>query len=214
MFLLSEIVDEIKKELGGGVSSDESKFDDLYVETKIAGARAVIISNYLVKGGIEWLNESWIQTVDLDYVDRDKECDVVKFECPSVITVDQHNDGFLYVGHVNGIKPFVRARRSFTTLSLHRVFKNSKNVMWDFKNLELGKQSLIIYNNPRLEKVQIRGIFNNPVEVPGFRKDKDWYPVDANVKKDLVEMVTLDLLRKTRVPPDYISDSVDKPTTK
>jgi hypothetical protein len=213
MFLLSDIVDEIKKELGGGVSTDESKFDDLYVETKIAGARAVIISNYMQKG-VDWLNESWVQTVDLDYVEREKDCDTVKFDCPSVITIDQHSDGFVYVGHVNGIKPFIRSRRSFTTLAMHRTFKNTKHILWDFKNLELGKQQVIIYNNSRLEKLQIRGIFNNPVEVPGFRKDVDLYPVDANVKKDLVEMVTLDLLRKIRVMPDYISDSVDKPTTK
>jgi hypothetical protein len=213
MFLLSDIVDEIKKELGGGVSSDESRFDDLYIETKIAGARGVIISNYLQKG-VDWMNDSWVQTVDLDYVERDKDCDVVKFECPSVITVDQHSDGFIYVGHVNGIKPFIRARRSFTTLTMHPVFTKTKNVLWDWKNLELGKQQLLVYKNPRLEKIQIRGIFNNPVEVPGFRKDVDLYPVDANVKKDLVEMITLDLLRKIRVVPDYISDSVDKPTTK
>lgn len=213
MFLLADIVDEIKKELGGGVSADESKFDDLYIETKIAGARAVIISNYLQKG-TDWINDSWVQTVDLDYVERDKECDVVKFECPSVISIDQHSDGFLYVGHVNGIKPFIRARRSFTTLTMHSVFNKTKNVLWDWKNLELGKQQLLVYKNTRLEKLQIRGIFNNPVEVPGFRKDVDLYPVDANVKKDLVEMITLDLLRKIRVVPDYISDSVDKPTTK
>jgi hypothetical protein len=97
---------------------------------------------------------------------------------------------------------------------LHRTFKKTKEVLWDFKNLELGKRQIIIYNNPRLEKLQIRGIFNNPVEVPGFRKDVDLYPIDANVKKDLVEMVTLDLIRKIRVAPDYISDSVDKPTTR
>lgn len=214
MFLLSEIVDEIKKELGNGVSSDESRFDDLYIESKIAGARAMIISNYVNKGNIDWLNDSWVQTVDLAFVDRDTECGIVKFECPSVISIDSHNDGFVYVGNVNGLKPFIRLRKSFTTLTLHRVFKNSKEIMWDWKNLEMNKQQIVIYNNSKLQYIQIRGIFNNPVEVPGFRKDTDWYPVDANVKRDLVEMVTLDLIKKSRVMPDYISDSQDKPTTK
>lgn len=213
MFLLADIVDEIKKDLGNGVSSDESRFDDLYIETKIHGARAAVISNYLQKG-MDWLNDSWVQTVDLDYVDRDVDCGTVSFSCPSVITIDGHADGFVYVGHVNGIKPFIRARNSYTTLTMHRAFKNSSNLFWDWKNLELNKQAILVYNNHRLEFIQVRGVFNNPVEVPGFRKDTDWYPVDALIKRDLVEMVTLDLLRKGRVTPDYISDSQDKPTVK
>lgn len=214
MFLLSEIIDEIKKGLGNGVSADESRFENLFIENKIAGARAVIISNYLNRGGIDWLNESWVQTVDMDYVERDVECNVVKFECPSVITLDSHNDGFIYVGHVSGLKPFLRLRKSFTTLTMHSVFKNSKQVFWDFQNGELGKQQIHIHNNFRLEKLKVRGVFNNPSDVPGFRKDVDLYPVDANVKKDIVEMVVLDLLKGSRVAPDYISDSQDKPTTK
>jgi hypothetical protein len=214
MFLLSEIVDEIKKTVANGVSSDESRFEDLFIETKIAGARAVLISNYVIKNNIDWLNESWVQTVDMYYVERDKECNLVKFECPSVITIDAHNDGFVYVGHINGLKPFVRSRKSFTTLTMHRTFKNSKQIFWDFQNLERGKQQIIVYNNNRLENLKVRGIFNNPVEVPGFRKDTDYYPVDANIKRDIVEMVVLDLLRGGRVAPDYISDSQDKPTVK
>ena len=213
MILLSEIVDEIKKDISGGVSNDDSRFDDLYLEGKIHSARAVIIANYLQKG-LEWINDSWVQTLDLNYVDRDKTCDVVSFECPSAITIDMHNDGFIYVGHANGVKPFIRARRSFTTLTMHSVFKNSKQIIWDWKNLELNKQSLLIYNNSKLEFLQVRAIFNVPTLVPGFRKDTDWYPVDSNLRRDIVEMVTMDMLRKNRNAPDYISDSQDKPTTK
>jgi hypothetical protein len=213
MILINEIVDEIKKDISGGISNDDSRFDDLYLESKIHSARAVIISNYLQKG-LEWINDSWVQTLDLNYVDRDVSCGVVSFECPSVITIDMHNDGFIYVGHQNGIKPFIRARKSFTTLTMHRVFKNSSQVMWDWKNLELNKQSLLIYNNSKLEYIQVRAIFNTPTLVPGFRKDVDWYPVDSNLKKDIVEMVTMDMLRKNKTAPDYISDSQDKPTLK
>ena len=210
MILLKDIVDEVRKDLSAGLGNDESRFDDEYLENKIHAARAVIISNYISRSG-RFFNDSWIQTVDTNFVDRDKECEAVYFECPSPITITGHEDGFMYVGHVNGVKPFMRSRKNgFTTLTMHSAFANDKNVFWDWKQLEQNKASLIVYNNLRLEKLQVRGIFNFPTEVPGFRVDSDAYPVDAVVRKELVEMVGLDIMRKMRVAPDYISDSQDK----
>jgi len=209
MILLKDIVDEVRKDLSAGIGNDESRFDDEYLENKIHAARAVIIANYISKN--RFFNDSWIQTVDLNFIDRDKECDVVYFECPSPISITAHEDGFMYVGHVNGLKPFMRSRKNgFTTLTMHSLFKNDKNVFWDWKQLEQNKASLIIQNNSKLENIQIRGIFNNPTDVYGFRVDSDAYPVDSLVRKELVEMIGLDIMRKMRVAPDYISDSQDK----
>lgn len=210
MILLKDIVDEIRKDVSGGVGNDESRFDDQYLENKIHAARAVVISNYILKNG-RFFNDSWVQTVDLNFVDRDKECEAVYFDCPSVVSVTSHEDGFIYVGHYNGVKPFIRTRKSgFTTLTQHSVFQKNKNVFWDWKRLEQDREKVIIYNNLRLEYIQVRAIFNNPTEVPGFRVDTDAYPVDSLVKKEIVEMVSLDMLRKLRTIPDFISDSQDK----
>ena len=209
MTLLKDIVDEVRKDLSAGIGNDESRFDDEYLENKIHAARAVIIANYISNN--RFFNDSWIQTVDINFVDRDKECEAVYFECPSPITITAHEDGFMYVGHINGVKPFLRARKNgLTTLTMHSIFQGDKDLYWDWKQLEQNKASLIVYNNTRLEYIQVRGIFNHPTEVPGFRVDSDTYPVDAFVRKELVEMVTLDIMRKMRIAPDYISDSQDK----
>lgn len=209
MILLKDIVDEIRKDLSAGLGNDESRFDDEYLENKIHAARAIVISNYITKN--RFFNDSWIQTVDINFVDRDKECDAVYFECPSPISITSHEDGFMYVGHINGLKPFMRARKNgFTTLTMHSLFKNDHNIFWDWKQLEQNKASLIVYNNLKLENIKVRGIFNNPTDVYGFRVDTDAYPVDSLVRKELVEMVGLDIMRKMRTPPDYISDSQDK----
>ena len=150
MIKLADIVDEVKKDLSAGVSTDDSRFDDLYLEQKIHAARAVLIGNRMM-GGIRLINDSWVQTVDTDFVDRDKDCGTVFFECPSPISVSSHEDGFVYVGHANGIKPFIRSRKSgFTTLTMHSVFARSKQVFWDWKQLEQNKSQILIYNNSKL----------------------------------------------------------------
>lgn len=212
MIKLADIVDEVKKDLSAGVSTDDSRFDDLYLEQKIHAARAVLIGNRIM-GGIRLINDSWVQTIDTDFVSRDIDCGTVYFTCPSPISVSSHEDGFVYVGHANGIKPFIRSRKSgFTTLTMHSLFQKSQQVFWDWKQLEQNKTQILIYNNSKLEYIQIRGMFNDPTEVPGFRKDTDAYPVDATLRKDIVEMVSIDLLKKIRITPDYISDGQDKPS--
>lgn len=199
MIYLSEIVEEIKSDLTSGFGYNDSRFDSEYLEAKIHAARATLISMYTVKLG-KFINDAWVQTLDISFEDKDKDCDVVTLECPNVISLDGQNDGFVYVGHVSGLKPFVRIRKGFTTLTRHSLFGKKKEIMWDYKHLEQGNTVLMFYNNRNLEYVSVRAIFNNPTTIPNFDKDKDHYPVDANTKKDIVDMITQDLLRKTSRP--------------
>jgi hypothetical protein len=209
MIYLQEIVDEIKSDLLSGMTYNETRFDDEYIETKIHAARAHLISSYLIKVG-KFINDAWVQTIDIRFTDTEKNCDVVLFECPNVITTDGHNDGFVYVGHANGLKPFIRIRKGFTTLTRHSLFFNKKEVMWDFKHLTQGKISLIFYNNSKLQYVQVRGMFNNPTTIPNFDKVLDHYPIDANLKHDIVEYVTGDLFRKTTRLSESGTDNITR----
>lgn len=209
MILLQEIVDEIKSDLLGGMTYNESRFDDEYIETKIHSARAHLISAYLMKMG-KFINDAWVQTIDFKVEDRDKNCEVVTFDCPNVITTDGQNDGFVYVGHANGLKPFVRIRKSYMALTRHSLFRKKKEVMWDFKHLEQGRQNLMFYNNGKLEYIQVRGMFNNPITIPNFDKYKDHYPIDSNLKHDIVQMITADLFRKTTRIADPGTDNLSK----
>lgn len=196
MIYLKQIVDEIKSDLLGGMTYNETRFDDEYIEFKIHAARATIIMNYMMKTG-KFINDAWVQTLDIRFEDTDNDCDVRTFECPNVISLDGQNDGFIYVGHANGVKPFTRIRKGFTTLTRHSVFKNKTEIMWDYKHLTQGTNVLQFYNAKRLTYIMVRGMFNNPTTIPNFDKDADHYPVDESLKKDIVEMITMDMLRKT-----------------
>ena len=209
MIYLQEIVDEIKSDLHSGMSYNESRFDDEYIETKIHSARAHIISSYLVKFG-KFINDAWVQTLDISFEDRDKQCDVITFDCPNVISTDGQHDGFVYVGHANGLKPFVRLRKGFASLMRHSVFMNKKEIMWDYKHLEQGRNVLLFYNNPSLQYIQVTAMFNNPTTIPNFDKYVDHYPVDSNLKHDIVEIVTADLFRKTTRVTDTGTDNISR----
>ena len=206
MIYLQEIVDEIKSDLASGMTYNDIRYDDEYIESKIHAARATLITNYMMKTG-KFINDAWVQTLDIRFETVDTDCDVRTFECPNVISLDGQNDGFIYVGHANGLKPFVRIRKGFTTLTRHSLFNKKTEIMWDFKHLTQGTTVLQFYNDNRLQYVTVRAMFNNPTTIPNFDKELDHYPVDENLKKDIVEMITLDLLRKTRVPVEQNNDN-------
>jgi hypothetical protein len=209
MIILQEIVDEIKSDLLSGMSYNESRFDDEYIETKIHAARAHLISSYLIKLG-KFINDSWVQTVDFRFTDADANCEFVNFDCPNVITTDGQNDGFVYVGHVNGLKPFARIRKGFTNLTRHSLFLKNDNIFWDYKHLAQGKRVLTIYNNRKLKYIQVRGIFNDPTTIPNFDKYNDHYPIDANLKHDIIEMIAADLFKKTTRVTDSGTDNISR----
>ena len=205
MIFLSEIVEEIRNDLNSGMGYNDSRFDDEYLESKIHNARATLIGQYMIKIG-KFINDAWVQTLDISFETREKDCAVITFECPNVISVDAHNDGFVYVGHANGLKPFVRIRKGYSTLTRHSLFLKKKEIMWDYKHLEQNTMVLQFYNNTHLTYVMVRAMFNNPTTIPNFDKTIDHYPVDSNLKREIVELVTGDLIRKTQRPVE-ISNS-------
>lgn len=206
MIFLSEIVEEIRSDLNSGMGYNDSRFDDEYLETKIHNARATLIGQYMIKIG-KFINDAWVQTLDISFETREKDCAVITFECPNVISVDAHNDGFVYVGHADGLKPFVRIRKGYSTLTRHSLFAKKTEVMWDYKHLEQNAMVLQFYNNTRLTYVMVRAMFNNPTTIPNFDKTIDHYPVDSNLKREIVELVTGDLIRKTQRPVEISNNN-------
>jgi hypothetical protein len=94
MILLKEIVEEIRNDLNSGMGYNDSRFDDQYLESKIHNARATLIGQYMIKVG-KFINDSWVQTLDLRFANREKDGNTVTFECPDVISIDGQSDGFV-----------------------------------------------------------------------------------------------------------------------
>lgn len=216
MSTLVQIIDRIKSNLTGGITTDETRFEDALIESKIHNHRAAYLSAISRQPTRDRINDSFLQVYHVDLLEYDVECDVVKFICPTVIQLDDRNDGFFYVGHINGLKPFIRLRTNYPALSMHSLFKKEKEIVWDYRADYDGQWYINVYRNPRLTKLLVMALFNDPTAVPNYRKDVDQYPLDGVAEHEVVDAVSKDLLGKNIGIPDMISDSaeVNAPTRK
>lgn len=211
MSTLREIVHRILSNIGGGNTTDETRFDELYIESKIHTARASILSALTKQSLSDRINEACVQAYSVELLEAQVEagCDVVKFPCPTVIRLDDRHDGFIYVGHVNSQKPFIRIRSNYTALSMHSMFQKEKGIVWDYQADYDGKFYIHIYKNPKFRKLLVKALFNDPTEVPNYRTDIDQYPIDAAMENDIVEQISVELMRKMVRTADVVSDSLD-----
>jgi hypothetical protein len=211
MSTLTEIVHRITSNVSGGITTDEMRFDSLYIESKIHNARASILSASSRQPMFDRINEACVQAYSVELLEEEVEpdCDVVRFPCPTVIRLDDRHDGFVYVGHVNGQKPFIRIRSNYTALSMHSLFHKEKGIVWDFQADYDGKFYIHIYKNPKQRKLLVKGLFNNPTQVPNYRVDVDQYPIDATLENDIVNAVSTELLSQMVRTADVVSDSLD-----
>jgi len=211
MSTLTEIVHRITSNVNGGNTTDEMRFDSLYIESKIHTARASILSAMSRQPMFDRINEACVQVYSVELLEEDAEadCDVVRFPCPTVVRLDDRHDGFVYVGHVNGQKPFLRIRSNYTALSMHSIFQKEKGVAWDYVADCDGIFFIQVDKNPKQRKLLVRALFNDPTEVPNYRRDIDQYPIDATLENDIVNTITNDLLKQMVRTSDVVSDSLD-----
>lgn len=211
MSTLKEIVHRITSNVNGGNTTDEMRYDSLYIESKIHTARASILSAMSRQPMFDRINEACAQVYSVELLEEDVEadCDVVRFPCPTVIRLDDRHDGFVYVGHVNGQKPFIRVRSNYTALSMHSIFQKEKGIVWDYQADYDGKFYINVYKNTKQRKLLVKALFNDPTEVPNYRPDVDQYPIDATLENDIVTSISNDLLKQMVRTPDVTSDSLD-----
>lgn len=211
MSTLPEIVHRITSNVNGGNTTDEMRYDSLYIESRIHIARASILSATSRQPMFDRINEACVQAYSVELLEAEVEadCDVVRFPCPTVIRLDDRHDGFVYVGHVNGQKPFLRIRSNYTALSMHSIFQKEKGIAWDYQADYDGKFYINVYKNPKQRKLLVKALFNDPTQVPNYRPDIDQYPIDAALENDIVTAITNDLLRQMVRTADVVSDSLD-----
>ena len=211
MSTLNEIVHRISSSVNGGNTTDEMRFDSAYIESKIHTARASILSATSRQTMFDRINEACVQVYSVELLENQVEtdCDVIRFPCPTVVRLDDRHDGFMYVGHVNGQKPFIRIRSNYTALSMHSLFQKEKEIVWDYLADYNGQYYINIYKNTKQRKLLVRAMFNDPTQVPNYRRDVDEYPIDATLENDIVNAVVTELLRQMVRTPDTTSDSMD-----
>ncbi len=98
MSTLPEIVHRITSNVNGGNTTDEMRYDSLYIESRIHIARASILSATSRQPMFDRINEACVQAYSVELLEAEVEadCDVVRFPCPTVIRLDDNFRGRPY----------------------------------------------------------------------------------------------------------------------
>jgi hypothetical protein len=125
---LPEIKDSTERFLGGfGITTDESRWDGLYMESLIHKySRMAIVMQF---GKNKRVNPIWSQQYILPFSEglQEDNC-LVRFEIPSFIQLDNSRGGLIYVGTVEGNCPFrvANTRQDLINAQTHRGAKTQQ----------------------------------------------------------------------------------------
>lgn len=174
---LPELKDSTERFLGGmGVTTDENRWDGLYIESLIHKySRAAIISQF---SKVKRINPLWVQSFNLEFSEDQQESDcLVVFDVPEYIQLDQIRSGLIYVGttEMNCRYRQVMTRDQLASANIHRYI-NPKTV-----RVLYSGGTLEVYGNPMLQEMRVDIIAQNPCMVPTYNKLKDDYPFNDDL---------------------------------
>ena len=199
---LLEITEEvIRTDSGGGIITDENKLDSDFIQSLVHEYRAKAIWDSWQR--TRRINPVWTQQFIPEFEpDLQESKDFVKFTCPSVVSLDDKRDGFLYIGTIEGDFAFrkVISRADLANKNRHRFTKKRPKALYSDGFLE-------IHGNIR--EIKVDAIFSNPTDIPTYNIEFDNYPISDDIlvlmKAILFQTQTSVIESKTA---DVISDSL------
>lgn len=214
---LPAIKERVNRMISGGVQTDETLLDPLYVYSVINTSRASVLRADFIKNR-RWSNEAQ-QRFYPEYSEdfQDSVC-YTKFTFPTgFIQGTGAQDGLIYFGGGGEMMRNMIFRRikSRTELSsfLSSPIMTPANGRYVGVLIE-GLEALIV-SKGRIKTPMVIGVFDDPTLIPTYNIDKDNYPVSNDMITDIEtfafkSLLALEISRK----PDTISDSRVTPQLK
>lgn len=209
----NEILDRLVRLPEGAILTDENRFDMGYMRTLLNTYRGRVIrelyvgSRYMAAN--KRINNVCYQSFYPEYSNflQDDDC-YNKFIVPPVITIEQHSDGFRYVGTPDNSVAFKRIKDRADLSVLNNLSKFAPkdstyiSYLYDGYYMEIYGQDVREY--------KIEAIFQNPFDIPTYNPDVDHYPLADD---DIPFMEQLIFRENTAIevsrPPDTLSDSAE-----
>lgn len=209
MQTLESLTQEITAQVEGGISTDETKFEPLFVESIIHQTRATLLKPQTVVSQL-WVNEyNPPYSVDLQEGDF---CDII-IEVPAPIMFDRHGEGLIYIGAANGKQPFRRiGYLGDSSLAFqHPLTKPSeKDVSYSVSAKDKDFLVVQVYGNVSLENILVKVVAYNPTLLPSFRRDTDLYPITGDLITQMKSGVANSLMSQmAQTPADTLGDTQD-----
>ncbi len=187
---LNEITEIILRLPNGGVVNTNDGWDQGYIEVLINTYRARYLKAMFA--GNKRINPVCYQKHYPEYEEllQDEDGCNVKFRHPEVISLDDRNDGFRYIGSPDCNNNFARiqSRAWLSTFNDNRTTKiNTKrrtSVLYDG-----SAQILEVYGNPELDELMTESLVSNPRDIPTWNADEDQYPLSQSDINDVVGII-------------------------
>ena len=221
--LTDDILDRFQRIVGGGITTDESRWDFDYLFT--------LLNTYSRQFLIEWFNGSKIQaanrSIPNQYVQeyfaeydesfQDKGTDYVKFKVPISISINGNTDGIRFSGTYTKTDKFdfsnvcaisrVKDAHELSMLMQIRFTANRiKNglktvVLYDNAETDGGMGIAKVYGNTMLKNLYIRVVAKNPADIPTWNRDFHDYPMADNHLDQIEQRIMQKLMpQKAQIP--------------
>lgn len=181
---LPQLKDSTERFLGGfGITTDENRWDGLYIESLIHKYSRMAIVNQFNKN--KRINPIWIQTLELEFSEGLQEDDCsVRFEMPQYLQLDNVRGGLIYAGTVDRNCQFrvVNTRQDLINAQTHRNAGKRTRV------LPLG-DGVSVYGNDMLEQMRVDIIALDPTQVKTYNKLKDEYPFNQELEGEMQRLM-------------------------
>lgn len=212
MQTLKQITQEVIAQVSGATMTDESKFEESFVDMLVHQVRAELF----LASDTSILNDAWQYSYYPEYyldMQATGEC-YVSFTIPSLILLENGNDTITYLGSRNGMKPFNRIGLlgDISIDMAHPITNPYKKgpVSWALSQNEALGMVATVYGNSDIENIKAKGVWYNPTDLPNYRRDTDNYPITGEMIMPLKTGVFDKLMQKmAQTPQDTLSNSAD-----
>lgn len=207
----AELIYHIKNLRNGGKSSDDSSISNYQYLFLLDQYRATLIRQQLAKG--QTIDGSLIQELDSSKIiltqSPIEKCELTTQELPKVIET-QRNSLYVFIGTQGG-KSYTR-----TTYNKAQWDNQSKYVGHLPKWYQIGSKLVIRHHNKNL-KLNIKGVFESPMEVEEFNGTLDImnpfefeYPVSSTMIDTIIKMIADSEMKLLHLlPKDNLNDGRD-----
>lgn len=204
-------IDSVIIGVQGGIRTTESKFSPENILDNFWECRAVQIGSVYRKSGR--INPVWTQQYIPDFnKDLQDEKDIIKFEIPAVVQLDEQALGIMYIGSIDCLNQYrvFRSRAEYASFRKHRVQRESTVPVVVYSD------SIVEVHNTSLSKIALRmdSVFYNPTLLPTYNYEESEIPLDGENIGIVRQMVINTLLGKeASTPIKKKQDNTDITTT-
>lgn len=177
--------------VSGGIRTTESVFSPDAIVDAFWECRANQIEAIYKKSAR--INPTWTQQYLPDFsAELQDEKNIIKFEIPPVLQLDEFALGFMYIGSTDCLNQYrlFRSRAEYAAFRKHRVQRDSKTPVVIYSD------GILEVHNTLLDTIELRidGVFQRPTDLPRYNYDMSEIPLDSENIAIVRQMIIQTLL--------------------